>query len=84
MNITNITLWSEAAAFPILSALTLIPLATLVLVMLIPSPAVTLRLGFITGFLLLTGGILLPPQLKDYEATLSPIQAHTAVALSDH
>ena len=47
MNITNITLWSEAVAFPILSALTLIPLATLVLVMLIPSPAVTLRLGFV-------------------------------------
>lgn len=47
MDITNITFWSETAAFPILSVLTLIPLATMVSVTLTSSPVIALRLGFV-------------------------------------
>lgn len=47
MDITNTILWSETAAFPILSILALIPLATMVSVILTSSPTIALRLGFI-------------------------------------
>jgi Na+/H+-dicarboxylate symporter len=33
MDITNITLWSETAAFPVLTTLTLVPLVTMVIVL---------------------------------------------------
>lgn len=48
---SNITLWSDLAAFPVLSVLTLIPLAAMMLVMVFPSGAMTLRIGF-TGAIL--------------------------------
>lgn len=57
MDITNITLWSETAAFPILSVLALIPLVAMISVMVTSSPVVALRLGFIgtiSAFLLST------------------------------
>lgn len=47
MDITNITLWSETVAFPILTVLTLIPLVTMVSVMRTSSPVMALRLGFV-------------------------------------
>ncbi|MDH5479602.1 MAG: NADH-quinone oxidoreductase subunit M [Nitrosomonas sp.] len=47
MDITNITLWSETAAFPILTTLTLVPLAAMVIVLLSKSPTMALRFGFV-------------------------------------
>ncbi|HBV20943.1 MAG TPA: NADH:quinone oxidoreductase [Nitrosomonas sp.] len=47
MDIKNITLWSETLAFPVLSAITLVPLIAMVLVILVKSSTVALRLGFV-------------------------------------
>ncbi len=44
--ITAVTAWSESAAFPLLTMLTLVPLTTLVAVLLSRSPAVALRVSF--------------------------------------
>jgi NADH-quinone oxidoreductase subunit M len=45
MNNANIILWSEMAGFPVLSALTLIPLISMILVIQISSSNVALRVG---------------------------------------
>lgn len=47
MDITNVTLWSETAAFPVLTVLTLVPLVAMVIVLLSPTPKMALRFGFI-------------------------------------
>ncbi|MDP1559620.1 MAG: NADH-quinone oxidoreductase subunit M [Nitrosomonas sp.] len=47
MDIVNITLWSETAAFPLLTTMMLVPLVAMVIVLLSPSPIVALRIGFI-------------------------------------
>ena len=46
MAITPITLWSESAAFPLLTILTLVPLVTMAAILLSRSSAVALRVGF--------------------------------------
>ena len=43
---TAITLWSESAAFPLLTTLTLVPLVTMVAILCSRSSAVALRFGF--------------------------------------
>lgn len=44
--ITAVTAWSESAAFPLLTMLTLIPLATMAAILLSRSSSVALRIGF--------------------------------------
>ena len=56
---SHITLWSDLVAFPILSVLTLIPLVAMVLIMVIKSPAMTLRIGFAGSILTLLLSIYL-------------------------
>jgi NADH-quinone oxidoreductase subunit M len=51
MNNANIILWSEMTGFPVLSALILIPLISMILVIRISSPGNALKLGF--------GGVIL-------------------------
>ena len=45
MDIT-VTPWSESAAFPLLSALTLVPLAAMVAILRSRSSTIALRIGF--------------------------------------
>ncbi|MDD5271870.1 MAG: NADH:quinone oxidoreductase, partial [Methylovulum sp.] len=40
------TLWSQTAAFPVLTTLTLIPLLAMIAILLSSSPKASLRLGF--------------------------------------
>ena len=51
MDIVNITLWSEATSFPVLTTLTLVPLITMLIVLLLPSPVLALRAGFVGAIL---------------------------------
>lgn len=46
MDIANITLWSETAAFPLLTIMTLTPIVAMIAVLLSPSSTVALRFGF--------------------------------------
>ncbi|MEK7779259.1 MAG: NADH-quinone oxidoreductase subunit M [Pseudomonadota bacterium] len=46
MDIINVILWSETVAFPLLSLLVLVPLATMVLVLRTSSPTLASHLGF--------------------------------------
>lgn len=47
MNPANIIFWSEVTAFPLLTTLTIVPLATMVAVLLSPSSAIALRFGIV-------------------------------------
>lgn len=47
MDIANITLWWETAAFPLLTLMTLVPLVAMVAVLLTPSQVIALRVGFL-------------------------------------
>lgn len=51
MDIVNITLWSETAAFPLLTTLTLVPLIAMLIVLLLPSSVLALRTGFVATIL---------------------------------
>lgn len=51
MDTVNITLWSETAAFPLLTTLTLIPLIAMLIVLLLPSAVLALRTGFVATIL---------------------------------
>ncbi|MDH5551770.1 MAG: NADH-quinone oxidoreductase subunit M [Nitrosomonas sp.] len=53
MDTVNITLWSETAAFPLLSTMALVPLVAMFIVLLLPSPSLALRTGFIGTILTL-------------------------------
>lgn len=51
MDTTNITLWSDMAAFPVLTTMTLIPLATMIMVLLSSSFTSALRMGLVGSIL---------------------------------
>ena len=59
MDIVNITLWSETAAFPLLTTLTLVPLIAMMIILLLPSPVLALRAGFVGALLTLLLSIYL-------------------------
>lgn len=46
MDTVNITLWWETAAFPLLTSMTLTPLVAMIAVLLSPTRAIALRIGF--------------------------------------
>ena len=59
MDIVNITLWSETAAFPVLTTLMLVPLIAMVIVLLLPSSVLALRTAFVGALLTLLLSIYL-------------------------
>ena len=84
MDINAVTPWSESAAFPLLTILTLVPLATLTAVLLSRSSAVALRVGFagtlstvLLSFYLLSvfdasrSGIQLAEEIRNFGLTYS-------------
>jgi len=74
----NVTFWSESAALPLLSALTLVPLAAMVAAAFSRSTAVALRFGFAGTVLNLLLGIYL---LTAYDAERAGIQLAEQVHL---
>ncbi len=49
MNTANIIFWSEVTTFPLLTTLTIVPLATVIAVLLSPSSVIALRLGLVSA-----------------------------------
>ena len=73
MDIVNITLWSETAAFPLLTTLTLVPLIAMLIVLLLPSSVLALRTGFVATILTILLSIYL---LFVFETDRSGIQLY--------
>jgi len=76
MDITNITMWSEAVGFPLLTTMTLVPLVTMVIVLLSPSSAMAWRVGFAGALLTLALSIYL---LVVFDTNLPGIQLYEQV-----
>ncbi|WP_295627241.1 NuoM family protein [uncultured Nitrosomonas sp.] len=84
MDIVNITLWSEATSFPVLTTLTLVPLITMLIVLLLPSPVLALRAGFVGAILTILLSIYLllvfdtaQPGIQLYEQIQNLIVTYT-------
>jgi len=71
MDYTNITLWSETVAFPLLSIMTLTPLIAMVIVLFSSSSVTALRVGFVGTMLTIVMSIYL---LAVFDADLPGIQ----------
>ncbi len=71
MDYTNITLWSETVAFPLLTTMTLTPLIAMVIVLFSSSSVTALRVGFVGTMLTIAMSIYL---LVVFDADLPGIQ----------
>ena len=69
--ITNVTAWSESAAFPLLTMMTIIPLIAVVAILLSRSSPVALRIGIISALVTVLLSFYL---LSVFDADLSGIQ----------
>lgn len=69
--ITNVTAWSESAAFPLLTMMTIIPLIAVIAILLSRSSPVALRIGIVSAFATVLLSFYL---LSVFDADLSGIQ----------